>query len=359
MPTPIIAGHPIHLLDQNGNPYGIRNADNKPRVSAMPYGYDLAEGNIAGHSPVHLFGYNDAVGDTLDDITELGVAITPIPASAIAMEVDSTDVTDAGTVEASGTATGGSTTTLIDTGATFVDDTITAGEFVAHDTDMSYGIVASIDSQTQITLREALTGGATFASGDAYRVISADAAGSAVVEAHTLDADFAEQSQFVVMNGQTAVAMTGTHIRVNNFHVMHKGTAAVAAGDLTVQSVGGGTVYSKISAGLNMTLQCHYTVPAGKKAFITNWMAGISSTNNNTTGRIFLRATADFSDRGLIPGIFHLHDVMSGGGASTPRIFNMPYELPAKCDIKVSAQRTQGAAAMVGSGNVELWLEDA
>lgn len=350
-------GHPVHLVDETGLPYGIRRADNKPRVSSMPYGYDMAEGNISGHTPVHVFGYNDGVADTLEDVTELGVDITPVPASAITMEIDSSAVADAGTVLSSGTATGGSATTLIDTGATFSSDGVAVGDFVANDTTMGHGVVLTIDSETQITLRDAFEEDGVFSVGDAYRVVTAASTGASVIEVHTLDANFAEQSQFVVTNGQTAVAMTGTHIRVNNAHVMHKGTGAGAAGDITVQAVGG-TVYSKVSAGGNMTLQCFYTISAGKKGYLVGWMGGISSTNVNTTGRIILRATADFADRGLIPGVFHYLDVMSGGGSSTPREFKLPYELPAKCDIKISAQRTQGAAAMVASGSIELWTED-
>jgi hypothetical protein len=356
--TPLTAGHPVHLLDENGRPYGVKQIDNKIRTSAMPYGYDIAEGNISDHTVLHVFGYNDGVGDTLEDVTELGVDVTPVPASAIAMEMDSSAVADAGTVQSTGTATGGSTTTLIDTDATFEDDGVAAGDFVAHDTDMAYSTVLTIDSQTQLTFANPLSDSSVFASGNAYRIVTAASTGASVVEAHTLNASYAEQSQFVVMNGQTAVALSGTHIRVNNLHVMHKGTAAGAVGNLTLQAVGGATIYAKISLGLNMMLQAHYTVPAGKKAFITGWMGGISSTNVNTTGRVFLMTTADFSDRGLVPGVFHQHDVMSGGGPSTPRLFTMPYELPAKCDLKISAQRTQGAAAMVGSGSIEGWIED-
>jgi hypothetical protein len=143
MTTPITAGHPVHFLDQNGNPYGIKQIANKPRVSSTPYGYDIAEGNISDHNVLHTFGYNDAIGDTIEDMSELG-ALVPVPASAIAMEADSGAAADAGTVESSGTATGGSTTTLVDTGATFQDDDTAVGDFVANDANGSYGIVGTI-----------------------------------------------------------------------------------------------------------------------------------------------------------------------------------------------------------------------
>jgi hypothetical protein len=49
------------LLDQNGVPYGVKHVDNKPRVSSMPYAYDIAEGNVTDHSVFRVFGHNDVV----------------------------------------------------------------------------------------------------------------------------------------------------------------------------------------------------------------------------------------------------------------------------------------------------------
>ena len=39
----------IKFKDENGVPYGIKHINNKPRVSSMPYLYDISEGNV----PVH------------------------------------------------------------------------------------------------------------------------------------------------------------------------------------------------------------------------------------------------------------------------------------------------------------------
>lgn len=37
------------LYDENGVAYGVKHINNKPRVSSMPYLYDIAEGNVAYH----------------------------------------------------------------------------------------------------------------------------------------------------------------------------------------------------------------------------------------------------------------------------------------------------------------------
>ncbi|KKN73939.1 hypothetical protein LCGC14_0395040 [marine sediment metagenome] len=56
------------LVDENGVPYGVKHIDNKPRVSAMSYLLDIAEGNVPNHTSVNKFGQNPAVGATLEDV---------------------------------------------------------------------------------------------------------------------------------------------------------------------------------------------------------------------------------------------------------------------------------------------------
>jgi hypothetical protein len=54
----------IKLIDELGNVYGIRNVDNKPRVSSMPYTYDIAEGNVANHAPWSKIVFHAAIDTT-------------------------------------------------------------------------------------------------------------------------------------------------------------------------------------------------------------------------------------------------------------------------------------------------------
>ncbi len=46
----------VKLKDENGVPYGVRHIDNKPRISSMPYLYDIAEGNVPNHEPWSKLG---------------------------------------------------------------------------------------------------------------------------------------------------------------------------------------------------------------------------------------------------------------------------------------------------------------
>jgi len=51
----------VKFVDESGALYGVRNADNKPRVSCMPYTYDVAEGNIPNHTAFNKYAINDDI----------------------------------------------------------------------------------------------------------------------------------------------------------------------------------------------------------------------------------------------------------------------------------------------------------
>lgn len=60
------------LIDENGSAYGIKQVDGKPRVSNMSYLYDIAEGNVSGHTPWSKIGFNPAVTTSEEDIWSFG-----------------------------------------------------------------------------------------------------------------------------------------------------------------------------------------------------------------------------------------------------------------------------------------------
>lgn len=88
-------GHPIHLQDENGRPYGIKQVGNVPRVSSRPYTYDIAEGSVNGLSFIRKFGHNDDVGASLETVWGAG-GLYPWPTSAEILKVSSSDVNDDG-----------------------------------------------------------------------------------------------------------------------------------------------------------------------------------------------------------------------------------------------------------------------
>ena len=55
--------------------------------------FEIAKGNVAGHSFVHKFGYNPSVSTSLEPVTS--AAVYPTPTSAVSLEVVSSDSADA------------------------------------------------------------------------------------------------------------------------------------------------------------------------------------------------------------------------------------------------------------------------
>ena len=76
----------VGFLNDAGVAFGVKEVGNKPRVSAMPYTYDIAEGNIPGHQAFRVIGYNGDVGSTQEDLWEAG-GLYVFPTGGIQMEV--------------------------------------------------------------------------------------------------------------------------------------------------------------------------------------------------------------------------------------------------------------------------------
>lgn len=82
----------VQFVDETGTAYGIREIDNKPRVSSMDYLYDIAEGNVTGHEAWVKSGYNPNVGTTMETVWAYSTQYV-FPIAAQQMEVVSSDNT--------------------------------------------------------------------------------------------------------------------------------------------------------------------------------------------------------------------------------------------------------------------------
>lgn len=82
-----------HIIVDTGS--GVnKSVDGKIRISSMPYLYDIAEGNVPGHTPYVKLGYNPDVDATEEDIITQGGLYTWIPAGGIALDVASSSSDD-------------------------------------------------------------------------------------------------------------------------------------------------------------------------------------------------------------------------------------------------------------------------
>jgi hypothetical protein len=265
--------------DENGLAYGVKHVSNKPRVSSMPYLYDIAEGNVANHTAFAKLGYNGDVGATEEDIITQGGVYPWIAAGGIALDVVSSSTDD-------------------------------------------------------------------------------DVAGTGVqkVRVSYLDADYSAQSQVLDMDGTTPVPLTDTTIlRVNSIRATQVGTGGVAAGNITVEVVGGSTVYRTIVAGYTRGRGAAYTVPLGKTLYITS----ISIFSGFTTAGKVVRWTGraqvdDNAPTVRIPFFQPFFEAITQD-SSFHLDFDMPVSIPATADLKISAA-SNGAGSFCSCG-LRGWLE--
>lgn len=92
------------FIDENGVPYGVKHIDNKPRVSAMPYLYDIAEDNIPGHYAIREFGHNGVVAAAWETVHSASTLRTYLAAGE-RLQITSTDAADDGAPAGDGART--------------------------------------------------------------------------------------------------------------------------------------------------------------------------------------------------------------------------------------------------------------
>ena len=83
----------VNIMSTDGAPFPVAEINNKPRVSSMPYLYDIAEGNVADHTAVRRFGHNADVGTSLEVVSDAGGTQAYL-ASAEILQVVSSDADD-------------------------------------------------------------------------------------------------------------------------------------------------------------------------------------------------------------------------------------------------------------------------
>lgn len=179
------------------------------------------------------------------------------------------------------------------------------------------------------------------------------------VEINYLDANGAEQTEFVTTNGLTGVQTAASDIlRVNYFHTKTADITTTgeghAAGNITLKNIAGTATYAQISAEGNFSRHGFFTIPAGKKGYLTGAYAGVGGTSAGKFIRMMLRATCDH-DGVLTPGIFQFKRMILAMDAGLPMPFSIPIPVPALTDIKFSGVDESNAYVAT---YVEGWCED-
>jgi len=94
----------VKNIDEDGAVYGIRHSVNRPLMVNVSHGEIIAEGNLAGHSAIRIFGYNPSVGTSWETIHHPSTLRTYL-ASVERLQVVSTDTDDDGAPVGNGART--------------------------------------------------------------------------------------------------------------------------------------------------------------------------------------------------------------------------------------------------------------
>lgn len=163
---------------------------------------------------------------------------------------------------------------------------------------------------------------------------SASGNSGSIITVQGLDENFLEVSDTITLNATGDGSTTQTFMRINRAFVSNDDAIS---SDVTI-TVGGNTL-AKIDADHQQTLQCVYTVPANKKAFLVQLNGGVSEKEKNVEMRFC--AKEEF-------GVFRTRDYIAFQTTSFQKDYPIPLMFPPKTDIQLQA-KSIGDASISGS----------
>ena len=157
--------------------------------------------------------------------------------------------------------------------------------------------------------------------------------GARTVTVEGLDATYNEISEEVNVDDG---ASTAEFLRVFRVTTKTTGSTGQAEGVISVRSAtgGGGVLLAQIQkvgtgggASLGQSFMALYTVPAGKTAYITQWIVGAGAQNADTTALLVCRTFGD--------GGFNSKDIIISAGQQFAKDYKIPLQFTEKTDIEV------------------------
>lgn len=333
----IIAG----MADSQNLPISIQESAPGVEYPVIPiddFWLRLARGEIPGYSFINKFGENPDIdtGSGFEDIWDAGGTYVP-PTQARLHDVASTSANDAGIVVSSGTATGGSTTMLVDTAATFISDGVSVGSNMLNDTNVQSGTVTEVTSETTLTMAGRMrnpndgTFGDANESGDSYRVSTNASTGASVMHILGLNAFFLSQEEFVVLNGVINVPTVKTWIRQHRARTFGPATTG-AVGAVTSTAQVDGTISCQVLNGNNQTLMAIFTIPIDKFGHLNKWWGSLSK-KQTAVSVLKLRG----GELGGVSFVLQTRAIDNTGNSSFEYEFKTPIPLPGGVDVWVEA----------------------
>jgi len=305
-------------------------------------------------------GYTPTMNNVESDVWS-GAGVYVFPTANQAMNLVSGDNTnDIGNSIFSGTASGGSTTTLVDVTKNFNAGTpVAAGDCIILEksgTTPEWGYVTEVTNNTTLTCARGFSSGGD-ANGRAYAVLDYSATtGVHATKIEYLDDTYTKYEEIVIMNGTTPVTTVNTNLyRINSWRVIACGSNNKPIAALTIKNTANTITYNNITAAYTRARNSCYTVAANKSLYVVQFMFsyGYSLANKVEWARLYTRANIEPSTGFLTGNIFYPYTeiLLEGGSSFVP--LQMYTKLPQKTDIKVSgysSTSTAGPATVVLRG---------
>lgn len=220
---------------------------------------------------------------------------------------------------------------------------VSRGQIQGHRNVTVFGFNGDVDtSQVSVWPLQSLI---TFPSAALQMTVSSTSAndtaagtGARTVVVQGLDANYNEVTETVTLNGQTAVTMTASLLRVNYAYVATAGSGNSAAGDIyigtgTVTAGVPATTYNIIKFDYNGTTTGSYTVPAGYTAYVSQGLfsSGQSVGSSPVQGRLLTRG---------VNNIRRTAAVTTVNNSVADYVFEYPLEVSEKTTIEATAVGT-------------------
>lgn len=159
--------------------------------------------------------------------------------------------------------------------------------------------------------------------------------GARTVVVEGLDANYNEVTETVTLNGQTAVTMAASLLRVNYAYVNTAGSGNSAAGNIYIGTgiVTAGvpaTVYDIIKLDYNNTTTGSYTIPAGYTGYVSQGLfsTGQASGSTQVEGRLLTRGVNNIRRTAALT-------TLNNGVADY--VFEYPLAIPEKTTVEATA----------------------
>lgn len=223
---------------------------------------------------------------------------------------------------------------------------ISAGDLAGYSGVHKYGAVygTAVGTMSTVWTRADTTANALYDwsySAGTVTVVSSSGSDTSTVTVEGLDDNYAPASETFTLTGVTPTAAgSQTFSRVNRAFMT--GTAT-NVGDIHVKM--GSTIVSEIAAGYGQTLQCFYTIPAGKTGYLMDFSA---SASKNQVVDLFLFQRP-------FGGAFRVLCTMSLNQGNQQLDFPVPLKLTEKTDIDL---RTVGSSNATISAQFSIILVD-